>query len=68
MLESMQTDIVDWVFANQVGFLNLQGIGRAERACKVDRLQEILESVETQQPEETAEDEGSQSYQDSQEQ
>ena len=51
----MQTDIVDWAFANQVGYLHLQGIGKAERAVKVDRLQEILESVAAQQilPEES---------------
>ena len=54
----MQTDIVDWAFANQVGYLHLQGIGKAERAVKVDRLQEILESVAAQQilPEESKEE------------
>lgn len=31
--------------------LNLQGIGKAERSCKVDRAQEILEQVMARQPE-----------------
>jgi len=30
-------------FANYVGYLNLQGIGKLERSVKVDRIQEILE-------------------------
>lgn len=56
-LESTQTDIVDFTFAHQIGTLNLQGIGKPERSCKVDRLQEILEQVLQRQPEVEAESE-----------
>lgn len=49
--ETIQTDVVDFAFANQVSILNLQGIGKPERSCKVDRLQEILEEVSARQPE-----------------
>ena len=38
-------EIVDFAFANGLTFLNLKGIGKPERSCKVDRLQEILEEL-----------------------
>ena len=49
--ETNQTDVVDFAYANQASVLNLQGIGKADRSCKVDRLQEILEQLMARQPE-----------------
>ena len=49
--ETNEVDIVDQAFASQVCMLNLWGIGKPERSCKVDRLQEILEQVLLRQPE-----------------
>ena len=43
--DSRQGDIVDFAFANGLYFLNLKGMGKPERSCKVDRLQEILEEL-----------------------
>lgn len=43
--DSRQGEIVDFAFANALYFLNLKGIGKPERSCKVDRLQEILEEL-----------------------
>jgi len=56
--ETGQVDIVDQAFAQQIGILNLQGIAKVERSCKVDRLQEILEHVHALQPEPQPEEEG----------
>jgi len=36
--ESRQTDIIDYAFATQCAFINLKGIGRGERVCKVERF------------------------------
>ena len=43
--DSRQGEIVDFAFANALHFLNLKGLGKPERSCKVDRLQEILEEL-----------------------
>lgn len=43
--DSRQGDIVDFAFANGLYFLNLKGMGKPERSCKVDRMQEILEEL-----------------------
>ena len=43
--DSRQGDIVDFAFANGLYYLNLKGIGKPERSCKVDRLQEILDEL-----------------------
>ena len=43
--DSRQGDIVDFAFTNGLYFLNLKGIGKPERSCKVDRLQEILDEL-----------------------
>lgn len=47
-LESSQSDLVDFAFALGVGYINLRGIGRAEREAKVDHFQEILEQLREQ--------------------
>ena len=36
--DSKQGEIVDFAFANGLHYLNLKGIGKSERACKVDRF------------------------------
>ena len=43
--ESRQGDIVDLCFAGGISYLNLKGIGKPERAAKIDRLQEIIEML-----------------------
>lgn len=36
--ESTQADLIDFAFALGVGYVNLRGIGRAEREAKVDHF------------------------------
>ena len=43
--DTKQGQIVDYAFTNSLEFLNLKGMGKPERSCKVDRLQEILEEL-----------------------
>lgn len=43
--DTKQGEIVDFAFANGLAYLNLKGIGKPERSCKVDRFQEILEEL-----------------------
>ena len=43
--ESSQTEVVDWAFATLVSHLNLKGMAKPERSAKVDRYQEILETL-----------------------
>lgn len=43
--DTRQGEIVDFAFANGLSYLNLKGLGKPERSCKVDRLQEILEEL-----------------------
>ena len=48
--DSNQTQIVDWGFATSCAYLNLKGFNRPERSAKVDRFQEILETIRAQAP------------------
>ena len=43
--ESRQGDIIDLCFAGGISYLNLRGIGKPEKAAKVDRLQEVVEML-----------------------
>lgn len=43
--ESKQADIIDLAFATQCSYVNLKGICRPERTVKVERFQEIMESI-----------------------
>lgn len=43
--DTKQGEIVDFAFANGLSYLNLKGIGKPQRSCKVDRFQEILEEL-----------------------
>jgi len=43
--DSRQGEIVDLCFATGITYLNLKGIAKPERAAKVDKFQEILESL-----------------------
>ena len=43
--DTRQGEIVDLCFAAGISYLNLKGIGKPERAAKVDRYQETLESL-----------------------
>ena len=43
--DTRQGEIVDLCFANGISYLNLKGIGKPERAAKVDRFQETLENL-----------------------
>lgn len=44
-LENDTTDIIDFAFVLGARYVNLQGMGKSTRSCKVDRFQEILELV-----------------------
>lgn len=41
--------MIDWAFASLVSHINIKGIGRPERSSKVDRFQEILETLRRDQ-------------------
>lgn len=43
--ESNQTQVMDWAFATGCAYINLKGFNRPERSSKVDRFQEILETI-----------------------
>ena len=43
--ESRQGEIVDLCFAGGISYLNLRGIGKPEKAAKVDKLQEIVDML-----------------------
>lgn len=43
--ESRQSDIIDFAFATQCDYVNLKGIFRPERTAKVERFQEIMETI-----------------------
>jgi len=43
--ESNQTQMIDWAFATGCAYINLKGFNRPERSSKVDRFQEILETI-----------------------
>ena len=43
--ENRQSDIVDLCFASGIAYLNLKGLGKPEKAAKVDKFQEILDNL-----------------------
>ena len=44
--------LIDLAIAMGISYINLQGIGRASRSAKIDRLQEVLEMLHALKPEE----------------
>jgi hypothetical protein len=48
--ENLSGDLVDFAFVAGISHLNLQGIGKASRSAKLDRFQEILETLHALKP------------------
>jgi enolase len=49
--ENTSGDLIDMAIVMGISYINLQGMGRASRSAKVDRLQEVLEILHSLKPE-----------------